>query len=156
MPSPESRAPRTPHPSSDLPSIHAPPTDKGEGRSHRTISIWINLERVCVTTVILAPGAWGGGLRAALLDTTSLSEVAGMANSKKGQNATIRVTSELARSEDPFVRCACCGVGKGPGAPVHTRASRNQFSSEKHIRFGRLFFFVSHFCRTEPNALFLQ
>ena len=63
-----------------------------------------------------------------------------MTNSKNGPNATIRVTSELARSEDPFVRCAGCGVGKGRRAPVHARASRNQLSSEKHIWFGRLFF----------------
>ena len=85
----------------------------------------------------------GGGLRAAVLDAISLSPVAPASpatNSKNGQNATIRVTSELARSEDPFVRCAGCGVGQGCGAPVHARAPRNQLSSEKHLWFGRLFF----------------
>ena len=67
-----------------------------------------SFEGVCVTTVILAPGACGGGLRAAPLATTSPSPAAPAApltSSKNGQNATIRVTSELARSEDPFVRC---------------------------------------------------
>ena len=85
----------------------------------------------------------GGGLRAAVLDTISVSPAAPPApvtSSKNGQNDTIRVTSELARSEDPFVRCAGCGVGKGRRAPVHARASQNQLSSEKHIWFGRLFF----------------
>ena len=62
-----------------------------------------------------------------------------LTNSKNGQTATIRVTSELARSEDPFVRCAGCGVGQGRRAPVHARASQNQLPSEKHICFGRLF-----------------
>ena len=33
-------------------------------------------EGVCVTTVILAPGACGDGLRAAVLDTTSVASVA--------------------------------------------------------------------------------
>ena len=67
----------------------------------------------------------GDGLRAAVLDAISLSPVAPVAaatDSKNSQNATIRVTLELVRSEDPFVRCAGCGVGKGPGAPVHARA----------------------------------
>ena len=95
-----------------------------------------NFEGVSVTTVILAPGACGGGLRDALLDAISPSPAAPAAaatNSKNGQNVTIRVTSELARSEDPFVRCAGCGVGQGRRAPVHARASQNQLSSEKHI-----------------------
>ena len=82
----------------------------------------------------------GGGPRAAVLDTTSVAPVAAATSSKNAQVAAIRVTSELARSEDPFVRCAGCGVGKGRRAPVHARASRNQLSSEKHIWFGRLFF----------------
>ena len=85
----------------------------------------------------------GGGLQAAVLDAISVSPVAPVAaatSSKNGQNVTIRVTSELARSEDHFVRCAGCGVGQGRGAPVHARAPQNQLSSEKHIRFGRLFF----------------
>ena len=37
-------------------------------------------EGVCVTTVILAPGACGGGLRAAVLDTTSVASVASAAS----------------------------------------------------------------------------
>ena len=93
-------------------------------------------EGVSVTTVILAPGACGMGVRAAGHATTSPAPAAPAAPavcSQNGQNATIRVTSELARSEDPFVRCAGCGVGKGRGAPVHARASQNQLSSEKHI-----------------------
>ena len=36
--------------------------------------------------------------------------------------------------------CTGAVVGKGRGAPAHARASRNQLSTEKHIRFGRLFF----------------
>ena len=75
----------------------------------------------------------GGGLRAAVLDVISVSPVAAVTSSKNGQNATIRVTSELARSEDPFVRCAGCGVGQGRRAPVHARASQNKLSSEKHM-----------------------
>ena len=70
----------------------------------------------------------GGGSRAAVLDTTSLSAAT---NSKNAEVAAIRVTSELARSEDPFVRCAGCGVGQGRGAPVQARASRNQLPTEK-------------------------
>ena len=38
-----------------------------------------SFEGVCVTTVILAPGACGGGLRAAVLDTTSVASVAKVA-----------------------------------------------------------------------------
>ena len=74
------------------------------------------------------------GVRAAGPATTSA------ACSQNADLAAIRVTSELARSEDPFVRCAGCGVGQGRRAPVHARASQNQLSSEKHIWFGRLFF----------------
>ena len=83
------------------------------------------------------------GVRAAGPDTTSADSPASVAPAACSQNAdlaAIRVTSELARSEDPFVRCAGCGVGKSPGAPVHARASRNQLPSEKHTWFGRLFF----------------
>ena len=97
----------------------------------------------------------GDGLRAAVLDAISASPVAPVAavtSSKNGQNATIRVTSELARSEDPFVRCAGCGVGQGRRAPVHARASRNQLSSEKHTLFGRLFFRV--FAERSPTPYF--
>ena len=82
----------------------------------------------------------GYGVRAAGLATTSAASGAPAACSQNADLAAIRVTSELARSEDPFVRCAGCGVGKGRRAPVHARASRNQLSSEKHIWFGRLFF----------------
>ena len=39
-----------------------------------------SFEGVCVTTVILAPGACGGGLRAAVLDTTSGASVASVAS----------------------------------------------------------------------------
>ena len=84
-------------------------------------------EGVCVTTVILAPGACGGGLRAAVLATTSGSPAAALTNSQNGQVAAIRVTSELARFEDPVVRCAGCGVGQGRGAPVHARARKINF-----------------------------
>ena len=70
------------------------------------------------------------------LATTSVPPGAPVAPAACSQNAdlaAIRVTSELARSEDSFVRCAGCGVGQGRGAPVHARAPQNQLSSEKHI-----------------------
>ena len=95
--------------------------------------LYVLFEGVSVTTVILAPGACGMGVRAAGPATTSPVSPAPAACSQNADLAAIRVTSELARSEDPFVRCAGCGVGKGRGAPVHARASRNQLSSEKHI-----------------------
>ena len=57
------------------------------------IILYLDLfEGVSVTTVILAPGVCGGGLRAALLDAISPSPVAPVTDSKNGQNATIRVT----------------------------------------------------------------
>ena len=96
-----------------------------------------SFEGVCLTHVILTPGACGMGVRAAGPATTSVTSAA---CSQNADLAAIRVTSELARSEDPFVRCAGCGVGKGPGAPVHARAPQNQLSSEKHTWFGRLVF----------------
>ena len=37
-------------------------------------------EGVCVTTVILAPGACGGGLRAVVLDATSVASAASVAS----------------------------------------------------------------------------
>ena len=109
-----------------------------------TCEIGINLlfGGVCLTHVILAPGACGMGVRAAGPATTSADSPASPAPAACSQNAdlaAIRVTSELARSEDPFVRCAGCGVGRGRGAPVHARAPQNQLSLEKHICFGRLF-----------------
>ena len=85
----------------------------------------------------------GGGLRAAVLDTTSVdpaAPVAPGASSKNPDLIAIRVTSELATSSDTFVLCAGCGVGKGRGAPVQARAPRKQLSTEKHIGFGRLVF----------------
>ena len=78
----------------------------------------------------------GGGSRAAVLDTTSLSAVAAVAAATSSQNAEvdgIRVTSELARSRDTFVLCVYAGVGKGRGAPVYAITPRNQLSTEKHI-----------------------
>ena len=95
----------------------------------------------------------GSGPRATVLDTTSASPAARPAGSKIAQVAAIRVTSELARSEDPFVRCAGCGVGKGRGAPVHARTPQNQLS-EKDIYDLEDFF--SCFCQMEPKALFLR
>ena len=77
----------------------------------------------------------GGGLRAAVLATVSVSPVAPVApltSSKNGQNVTIRVTSELARSEDPFVRCAGCGVGEGCVAPIYAKQSLAQLLLKKH------------------------
>ena len=47
-----------------------------------TIDVGVTLdsfEGVCITTVILAPGACRGGLRAAVLDTTSVAKVAKVA-----------------------------------------------------------------------------
>ena len=85
---------------------------------------------VCVTSVILAPSACGMGVQAAGPDTTSADSAAPAACSQNADLAALRVTSELARSEDPFVRCAGCGVGEGRGAPVQARASQNQLSSE--------------------------
>ena len=76
----------------------------------------------------------GGGLRAAVLDAISVSPAAPAApltNYPNAKVAAIRVTSEFVRFEDPFMRCAGCGVGQGRGAPVHARAPRNQLSSEK-------------------------
>jgi len=49
----------------------------------KTLKNYISLQGVSVTNVILAPGARGCGLRAALLDTTSGSPVDRLANSKK-------------------------------------------------------------------------
>ena len=80
--------------------------------------------------------------RAAGLDTTSPDSAAPIASSKNADLAAIRVTSELARSEDPFVRCAGCGVGKGRGAPVHARTPQNQLSSEKNTSDLENLFFV--------------
>ena len=71
---------------------------------------------------------------------TPLSAAARPANSKNAEVAAIRVTSELARSDNTFVRCAGAAVGQGRGAPVQARAPRKQLSTEKHIGFGRLFF----------------
>ena len=82
------------------------------------------------------------GVRAGGPATTSADSAAPAAPAACSQNAdlaAIGVTSELARSEDPLVRCAGCGVGRGRGAPVHARAPQNQLSSEKHISFERLF-----------------
>ena len=78
------------------------------------------------TTVILAPGACGRGLRAALLATTSVTPVTPatpVTSSKNADIAAVRVTSELATSSDTFVLCAGAGVGEGRGAPVRARAS---------------------------------
>ena len=83
---------------------------------------WVGLklfEGVSVTTVILAPGACGMGSRAAVLDTTSADPAA---SSKNTDLIAIRVTSELARSDDTFVRCAGAAIGNGHGAPVQARA----------------------------------
>ena len=96
-----------------------------------------------------------GGLRAAPLATTSLAPaapVAAVTSSKNGQNATIRVTSELARSEDHFVRCAGCGVGQGQGALVHARASQNQLSSENTHMIWKTFIRV--FAERSPTPYF--
>ena len=104
-----------------------------------------SFEGVSLTTVILAPGACGMGVRAAVLDTTSGAPgapAAPAASSKNADLTAIRVTSELATSSDTFVLCAGCGVGKGRGAPVQARAPRKQLSTEKHIGVGRLFFRV--------------
>ncbi len=79
------------------------------------------------------------GVRAAVLDTTSGDSGdsgdsgAPAASSKNTDLIAIRVTSELARSDDIFVRCAGAAVGNGRGAPVQVRASQNQLSTEKHI-----------------------
>ena len=84
----------------------------------------------------------GGGLRAAGLDTTSLSPAAPVTDAKNAEVDGIRVTSELARSRDTFALCTGCGVGKGRGAPVWTRTPQNQLSTEKHTGFGRVFFVI--------------
>ena len=60
-------------------------------------------EGVSVTAVILAPGACGRGLQAALLATTFVTPVTpatSVTSSKNANIAAVRVTSELATSSD--------------------------------------------------------
>ena len=97
--------------------------------------LYCNFEGVSVTTVILAPGACGMGVRAAVLDTTSADPGdpgAPGASSKNVDLIAIRVTSELATFSDTFVLCAGCGGGKGRGTPLQARAPRKQLSTETH------------------------
>ena len=85
------------------------------------------------------------GVRAAVLDTTSVTPAAPVApvapgaSSKNPDLIAIRVTSELATSSDIFVLCAGCGLGEGRGAPVQAGAPPKQLSMEKHICSGTLF-----------------
>ena len=82
----------------------------------------------------------GGGLRAALLDTIPASPVAPLTGSKNVQVGAIRVTSELARFEDPFVRCAGCGVGQGRRAPMTREHREINFHQKNTCDLEDLFF----------------
>ena len=87
-----------------------------------------SFEGVSVTTVILAPGACGLGLRAALLATTSVEAVAPVAPAAAAavfQKSPISCYLPYLRARGPllilhpvFFRCTICGVGEGHDAPV--------------------------------------
>ena len=97
---------------------------------HILLTVLYYIEGVSVTSVILAPGACGIG--GPSRGSCHHLRPSGRFRHEFQKRRSCCYT-QLARSEDPFVRCAGCGVGQGRGAPVHARAPRNQRSSEKHI-----------------------
>ena len=93
----------------------------------------------------------GWGVRAAGPATTSADSPAPAACSQNADLAAIRITSELARSEDPFVQAAeLVGVAALPCTREHRKINFHQKNTHDSEDF------FSCFCRTEPNVLFLK
>ena len=111
-------------------------------------------EGVSVTTVILAPGACGLGLRAALLATTSVAPhppAAAVAVLQKSPISCylpyLRARGPLLTSHPFFFCCAICGVGEGHDAPVlGEKLARSTF--DRKSTYYVLDNFFESFCRS--------